>query len=67
MKQPVIKTEMSAEEILSLTQDLYKSFITPRFILRKLLNTRSLEDVKFLGRAGKAVLGHLRDFSRSES
>ncbi len=65
MKEPVIRTEMSNEEIMSLTQGLYKSFITPRFMLRKILSTRSMDDVRFLGRAGKAVLGHLRDFSRS--
>jgi len=65
MSQPVMKTPMKDREVMQLTQGLYKSFITPRFIIRKITSVRELEDLRFFWRAGKAVLGHLADFRRS--
>jgi len=62
MSQPIMKSSMKDEEVLALTQGLYKSFMTPAFILRKILSIRSFEDLKFLARAGKALFGHLIDF-----
>ena len=62
MREPVMKTEMTDEEVLSLTRGIYKSFLTPRFFLRKLLAIRSLADVAFYWRAARRVLGHLLDF-----
>jgi len=35
MREPVLKTEMSDEEIKGLVQDLYKSILTPQFFWRK--------------------------------
>ena len=64
MSQPIIKTPMKDEEVLALTQGLYKSFMTPRFITRKILSIRTADDLKFFWRAGKAVFGHLTDFGR---
>ena len=64
MSQPAMKTPMKDEEVMQLTQDIYKSFITPRFLFRKVVSIRNTEDLKFFWRAGKAVLGHLRDFMR---
>jgi len=63
MSQPVMKTPMEDGEVLALTQGIYKSFMTTRFILRKIISIRNIDDLKFLWRAGKAVLGHLTDFS----
>lgn len=62
MSQPIMKTSMKDEEVMALTQGLYKSFITPAFILRKILSIRNFEDLKFLTKAGKALFGHLIDF-----
>ncbi len=62
MSQPAMKTSMKNEEIMELTQGIYKSFITPRFLIKKAISVRNTDDVKFFWRAGKAVLGHLRDF-----
>lgn len=62
-REPVMKTEMSAEELKDMISRLYRSFITPRFVLGKIKSIRSWQDVKFLTRAGKKVLGHLADFS----
>lgn len=64
MDQPVMKTEMANGEILALTREIYKSFMTPKFIARKVLSVRSTNDLKFFWRAGRAVLGHLTDFSK---
>lgn len=66
-REQVMKSELTTEDVKELTQSLYKSFITPRFILRRILNIRSWTDVKFLWRAGWKVLGHLMDFSYKNS
>lgn len=63
MTEPVFKTtDMSPEEAIKLAAGAYRSFLTPQFILRRLWNTRSWEDVSYLMRGAKAVLGHLKDF-----
>jgi radical SAM superfamily enzyme YgiQ (UPF0313 family) len=68
MREPVMKLKegVKQEEILELTQGIYKSFLTPRFVLRKLLSVRSFDDVRFLFMAGFRVLGHLADFSKKQ-
>jgi len=63
MSQPVMKTEIQSDEILPLTRGIYKSFMTPKFILRKITSIKNIDDLKFFWRAGKALLGHLIDFS----
>jgi len=64
MSQPVMKTPMKDSEVMTLTRGIYKSFMTPKFITRKVISVRNLDDLKFFWRAGKAVLGHLTDFSQ---
>lgn len=64
MGQPVLESPIPADELHSLTQGLYKAFLSPAFIGRTILSIRTIDDLKFIGRAGKAVLGHLRDFTR---
>ncbi|MBU1126909.1 B12-binding domain-containing radical SAM protein, partial [Patescibacteria group bacterium] len=64
MRQPIMKTPMKDKEVMELTQGIYKSFMTPKFILRKVLSIRDLDDLKFFARAGKAVFGHLTDFKK---
>jgi radical SAM superfamily enzyme YgiQ (UPF0313 family) len=62
MREPVMKTPMPDEVIMKLTRGIYTSFLTPRFIFRKLREIRSWRDLDFLFRAGLRVLGHLLDF-----
>ena len=62
-RMAVMKSPLTEGDIKELTQGLYKSFVTPRFIVRKILSVRSFADVKFLFRAAGKVLGHLMDFS----
>lgn len=64
MREPVMKTSMPDEEIMAMTRGLYTSFLTPRFVFRKLLSIRRWSDVFFFWRAGLRVLGHLLDFRR---
>jgi len=61
-REQVMKSELTTEDVKCLTQGLYKSFITPKFIVRKIFAIRSFNDIKFLWRAGWKVLGHLMDF-----
>jgi radical SAM superfamily enzyme YgiQ (UPF0313 family) len=63
-REQVMKSQLTTDDVKELTQSLYKSFITPKFILRKILAIRTVDDVKFLFRAGLKVLGHLTDFRR---
>lgn len=62
-REPVMKTEMSSVELKKIIGKFYRSFITPKFIWRKLREIRSLNDLRFITRAGRKVLGHIADFS----
>lgn len=62
-RMAVMKSPLTETDIKELTQGLYKSFVTPKFIMRKILSVRSLDDIKFLFRAAGKVIGHLTDFS----
>jgi radical SAM superfamily enzyme YgiQ (UPF0313 family) len=65
MRETVFKTpDMKPEEVMEMCQGVYRSFLTPRFVLRRVMNTRSMEDIRYLLRGAKAVIGHLRDFGR---
>ena len=62
-RMPVMKSPLSEKDVKELTQELYKAFMTPKFIWRKIIGIRNGGDVKFLFRAAGKVLGHLTDFS----
>ena len=62
MKEPVMQSPMSEKDIKELTQMLYKSFASLRYITRKVFSVRSIADLRFLWRAGKKLIGHLTDF-----
>jgi len=63
MRGPVLSTTIPDEKIKKLTQGLYTAFLSPRFIGRTILSIKTYEDLRFVLKAGKAVLGHLRDFA----
>ena len=64
MREPILKTNVPDEKILALTHDLYKSFMSPRFVVRKLVSIRNKDDFDYIVRRGsKYVFGHLKDFS----
>jgi len=65
-REQVMKCPLTTEQAKELTQDLYKAFLTPQFMINKLKSIRSLDDIKFLWMAGIKVLGHLTDFSKKD-
>lgn len=65
-REMVMKSPLTTQDAKELVQGLYKSFMSPQFVLRKILSIRSWEDVKFLWMAGWKLLGHLTDFSKGE-
>ncbi len=67
MREPVMKCPMTAQEIKELTQELYRVFITPRYVMRRLFTIRDQDDLKFIKRGFKAIRGHLNDFSHKKS
>ncbi len=65
MSQSVLKTgDMSSAEVMKLCEGVYKSFLTPRYILRRLLKIRSLSDAAYIMKGARAVVGHLKDFGK---
>jgi radical SAM superfamily enzyme YgiQ (UPF0313 family) len=64
MTETVLTTpDMSPEEVIRMCEQVYKSFLTPRFVFRHLRNIRTWEDVKYIAKGIVAVIGHLKDFS----
>ena len=61
-REQVMKSELTTEDVKALTRDLYKSFASPQFILRKILAIRNFSDIKFLAKAAAKLLAHLTDF-----
>lgn len=67
MRKGVMKAPISNEQILELTQELYSSFFTPRYILRRVLEIRNFNDVKFLYYSAWKLIGHLLDFDPNQT
>ena len=65
-RMAVMKSPLTEKDIKEMTQELYKSFMTPKFVLRKILSIRTWSDITFLFRAAGKVLGHLVDFSSND-
>jgi len=63
----VMKAEMSEAEIKKMIRNFYRSFLTPKFILQKIVAIHNLDEVKFAVRAGLKIVGHLKDFSRKKN
>ena len=67
MRGAVMKIPFSEEKLLALTQDLYSAFLSPQYMLRKVISIRNLDDIKFFYMAGKKLMGHLLDFDPSQT
>jgi len=67
MRMPVMKSQLTDAQMMKMTQDLYKSFISPGFIFRKIIGIRKWQDIKFLFTAGFRVIGHLLDFNPKQT
>ena len=67
MRQPIMKIPFSHKKILELEQDLYSCFMTPQYILRKLIGIRSVHDFTYLFFMGWKLIGHLLDFDPNQT
>jgi len=64
MTEPVCAlTDMGEEEVVRMAGQLYKIFLDPRFFMRHLAGMRSIEDMDYLFRGARAILGHIQDFA----
>lgn len=67
MRGPVMKIPFPEERLYELTQELYSSFFTPQYMVRKLLSMRNKDDVKFIWYSGWKLIGHLLDFDKDQT
>jgi len=64
MTEPVLKSaDMTPQEVKQLCDETYKLFLSPKYVLRRILSVRSFEDLKFTFRGARKVMGHIKDFS----
>jgi anaerobic magnesium-protoporphyrin IX monomethyl ester cyclase len=63
MKKSVWLSPIRPEELQGFVFNLYRSALSPLFLMRKLLSVRNLDDITYLMMAGRKLLGHLRDFA----
>jgi len=63
-REMVMKSPLGSSDAKELVQGLYKSFISPQFIFRKITSIRSWDDIKFLFMASWKWLGKMIDFGK---
>jgi radical SAM superfamily enzyme YgiQ (UPF0313 family) len=63
MRTTVMKCPVPEESIKEAVRCVYRGFLHPETVLRRLVTTRHpVEDLKFYWRGFRSLLGHLRDF-----
>lgn len=69
MREPVLTSPAEPDQILGLVQSLYTSFLTPRYIVRKLGDAvKSRDHFKYyVVRGSKYLVGHLLDFRKAQA
>lgn len=67
MREPVMKIPFPKEKIMELEQELYSSFMTPKYIIRKILSIRNFHDFKYLFYMAWKLLAHLLDFDPNQT
>ena len=66
MKEPVMKTpDMTPEEVLKICDEIYKVFLSPKYVLKQLVRIRSVRDIKYAAKGAKKVFGHVKDFGKN--
>lgn len=67
MRRAITKTPLATEdEIKMAIQEVYRGFLQPQAILRRLLSTRTLFDFGFYYRGIRSLVGHLVDFKKTK-
>ena len=67
MRGTVMKIPFPEERLYELTQELYASFFTPKYVLRRIVGIRSLADAKYLTYSAWKLIGHLLDFDKEQT
>ena len=68
MRRAITKTPLATEEeIKCAIQEVYRGFLQPRAIFRRLLTTRTLFDFGFYYRGIRSLFGHLVDFGKQKN
>ncbi len=63
VSEPVLKSvNLSPEEVKRLCDETYRLFISPRYVLNRLLSIKSFSDLKFSIIEARKILGHVNDF-----
>ncbi len=62
MREPIMQTNMPDAQVMALTRSVYRSFLGPRFIWRKIREIRRPADIVFYFKAALRVVAHLLDF-----
>jgi len=63
MSEPILKSDnVSPEEVKRLCDETYRLFLSPKYVLRRLLSIQSFKDLKFTFRGARKVIGHIKDF-----
>ncbi len=66
MKEPVMTTsDMTPEELMKLCDQIYKIFLTPKYMIKQLFRIRSMRDIKYSVKGLAKVLGHVKDFDKN--
>jgi len=64
MKEPVLKTvNMEPEEVMRICDEIYRVFLSPKYMFKHLIRIRSWRDMKYSVRGAVKVLGHVKDFA----
>jgi radical SAM superfamily enzyme YgiQ (UPF0313 family) len=67
MREQIMKSPISDDKIMELTQKIYTSFLTPKYLIRKISSIRSWDDFNYyFVRGSKYILGHLADFTKDQ-
>jgi len=67
MTEPVFNTPgMTPQEVMDICNKVYRIFLSPKYVLKHMKKIKSFSDIKYTMGGAKAVLGHLKDFSRKD-
>jgi len=68
MTEPVLHTvDMSPKEVLKICDDIYKIYLSPKYIFRRFIRSLTSKDDLMLNINGlRVVLGHIKDFASHE-
>jgi radical SAM superfamily enzyme YgiQ (UPF0313 family) len=66
MTQPVLNTvNMEPEEVMEICDEIYRVFLSPKYVLKHLSRVHSWRDMKYSVKGAMKVLGHVKDFGKN--